>query len=74
MANVSRTPPISDSCPIRELGREIVLKTVKKMKFSDVVRPAEVIHLSLTVAAEGAVAYTYRKREKVCASAGMMEF
>ena len=44
------------------------------MKFSDVVRPAEVIHLSLTVAAEGAVAYTYRKREKVCASAGMMEF
>ena len=57
----------------RLLGREIILKTVKKMKFSGVVGPAEVIHLSLTIAAEGAVAYSYRKRETVCAS-GIMEF
>ena len=57
----------------RLLGREIVLKTVKKMKFSSVVRPTEVVHLSLTLAAEGAVAYSYRKHETVCAS-GIMEF
>ena len=57
----------------RLLGREIVLKTVKKMKFSSVVRPTEVVHLSLTIVAEGTVAYSYRKHETVCAS-GIMEF
>ena len=57
----------------RLLGRELVLKMVKKMKFSGVVRPAEVVHLSLTIVAEGTVAYSYRKRETVCAS-GIMEF
>ncbi len=57
----------------RLLGRELVLKTVKKMKFSSVVRPTEVVHLSLTLATEGAVAYSYRKHETVCAS-GIMEF
>ena len=57
----------------RFLGREIVLKTVKKMKFSGMVHPTEVVHLSLILVAERTVAYTYRKRDTVCAS-GTMEF
>ncbi len=55
------------------LRREIVVRTVRKMKFSGVVRPAEVVHLSLTVPGDGAVSYVYRKRDTVCAS-GVMEF
>ena len=55
------------------LKRQIVLKTVKKMKFTGVVRPGEVIHLSLAANVDGEVAYTYRRRDVACAS-GIMVF
>ena len=54
------------------LKRQIKLKTVKKMKFTGVVRPGDVVHLTLAVKAEGEVAYTYSKGATVCAS-GVMQ-
>ena len=55
------------------LRRRIVLKSVKKMKFSGVVCPGDVIRLALTVRAEGEVAYAYVKGDRVCAT-GVMVF
>ena len=55
------------------LGRALVLKTVRKMKFSGMVHPGEVVRLSLKCASPGSVSYRYQKQEAICAS-GVMEF
>ena len=55
------------------LRRKITLKTVKKMKFSGVVQPDDIVVLSLSVLSPSRVAYTYRKGDNVCAT-GVMEF
>ncbi len=55
------------------LRRRITLQAVKKMKFSGVVRPGDVVRLTLTVRAEGEVAYVYAKGDRVCAT-GVMSF
>ena len=55
------------------LKRRITLKTVKKVKFTGVVVPGEIVHLTLVVKADGDVAYTYQKKGAVCAS-GVMAF
>ena len=54
------------------LKRSLPLKTVKKMKFTGVVRPGEIVHLTLVVKADGSVAYTYNKGDVICAS-GIMQ-
>lgn len=54
------------------LKRQLPLKTVKKMKFTSVVRPGEIVHLTLVVKTENEIAYLYRKGDMVCAS-GVMQ-
>ena len=53
--------------------RKITLKTVKKMKFTGIVQPSEVVCLTLSIRGEHEISYTYRKGEAVCAS-GVMEY
>jgi len=49
-----------------------VLKCVKKMKFTGVVRPGDVVRLRLDFKDERETVYTYFRRETVCSS-GIME-
>ena len=53
--------------------RKITLKTVKRMKFTGIVQPSEVVCLTLSIRGEHEISYTYRKGEAVCAS-GVMEY
>ena len=53
--------------------RPLTLTTVKKMKFTRVVVPGAVVHLTLTRKGETEIVYEYRKGTDVCAS-GVMCF
>ena len=55
------------------LRREIVLVAVKKMKFTGIVQPGEKVVFSLETRSLSEVAYTYRKKNAVCAS-GVLVF
>lgn len=50
------------------LGRDILLQTVKKMKFTHVVVPDERVQLTLTRRGESEIVYEYRKGDVSCAS------
>ena len=50
------------------MRRERPLRTVKKMKFSRVVVPAETVRFTLTKRSEDEYAYEYRKGEALCSS------
>ncbi len=50
------------------MGRDRPLKTVKKMKFSHVLLPGEMVHFTLTKNDENEFAYDYRKGDAACAS------
>ena len=55
------------------LRRPLTLVSVKKMKFTRVVVPSDIVHLTLTRKGETEIIYEYRKGADVCAS-GVMCF
>ncbi len=55
------------------LRRPLTLVSVKKMKFTRVVVPGDIVHLTLTRKGETEIIYEYRKGADVCAS-GVMCF
>ena len=56
----------------RLLRRPVVLRMVRKMKFSGVVHPGDVVRLSLSADSPDAVSYTYVKGDRVCSSGVMV--
>ena len=50
------------------VGHARPLRTVKKVKFSHVVRPGETVHFTLTKKADDEFAYEYRRGNEPCAS------
>lgn len=50
------------------LGRRIVLKAVKRMKFMRVIQPGETVALCLESKGENEIAYSFEKGEDVCSS------
>lgn len=57
----------------RMLGREIKLRTVKKMKFVHVIRPGDRITLRLEEKGDGSISYVFSKGDIVCSS-GVLSF
>jgi len=55
------------------LHRPVVLRTVKKIKFTHVITPGAQVRLTLEKAGENELAYKYTKGEHVCSS-GVMCF
>ena len=56
------------SSAMKILGRNITLKCIKKVKFSNPVLPDEPVTLNLDVRGEGEIAYSYRMNDMQCAS------
>jgi 3-hydroxymyristoyl/3-hydroxydecanoyl-(acyl carrier protein) dehydratase len=50
------------------IGHARTLRTVKKAKFSHVVRPGETVHFTLTKKTDDEFAYEYRRGNEPCAS------
>ena len=55
------------------LHRSVVLRTVKKIKFTHVITPGAQVRLTLEKVGENELAYKYTKGEHVCSS-GVMCF
>lgn len=52
----------------RMVGQRIVLKGIKKVKFSQPVLPGEMVGLLLERRGDGEIAYRFSKGESICAS------
>lgn len=57
----------------RMMGREAVLKSVKKMKFVHVIRPGDEVTLELEEKGKGEIAYSFAKGGVPCSS-GVLVF
>ena len=55
------------------LGRRIVLKSIRKVKFSNPVLPGETVTLDLRLRGEGEIAYAFSRGDTPCAS-GVLVF
>ncbi|MBP5791441.1 MAG: hypothetical protein J6W80_04205 [Kiritimatiellae bacterium] len=54
------------------LGREIALKSVRRMKFMRVIRPGDNVTIVLEKKGDGEIFYAFKKGEDVCSSGSLV--